>query len=274
MTRYIDTLPTPTHVEPKKLVVLSAPRTGTHGLYLAMKQLGFKPYHMVEVIAAGPKAAQIMHDGFDAEFLRKGKPYGRADFDKWLANYDIIIEMPFFMIHSIVNAYPDAKFLLTERDPEKWAKSYINTIGKLQMKLSTFPYSLLPIFDSYAGSMKTFGAKMCNYCTNGYGITEEGHKCLVENYKNYIAEVKRIVPPEQLKVCKLEDGFGWNEICPYLGVPIPETDWPSLNTPDEFHSIVRPNIDASIRKGIIGMTSVIIPLVAAGVWYATNGGLH
>ncbi|KAI5921446.1 hypothetical protein F4810DRAFT_678127 [Camillea tinctor] len=26
MTRYLDTLPTPAHVEPKKLVVLSAPR--------------------------------------------------------------------------------------------------------------------------------------------------------------------------------------------------------------------------------------------------------
>ncbi|KAI5921445.1 P-loop containing nucleoside triphosphate hydrolase protein [Camillea tinctor] len=228
---------------------------------------------MAEVMAAGPKAIQIMMEGFDAEFLHNGKPYTRADFDKWFANYDIIIEMPFFMIHSVVKAYPDAKFLLTERDPEKWATSYINTVGKIQTLFSSFPFSLLSLFDDYACRMKEFGMRMTRYCTNGYGITPEGRASLVENYKDYIAEVKRIVPPEQLKVCKLEDGFGWEQICPYIGVPVPDMPWPSLNTPDEFHSLVKPRIQAATRKGLIGMSSIVVPLVAAGIWFAKNGAM-
>ncbi|KAI1802035.1 P-loop containing nucleoside triphosphate hydrolase protein [Daldinia bambusicola] len=267
MSRQIDRLPTPTHVEPKKLIVLSAPRTGTHGLYLALKRLGFKPYHMAEVIKAGPDQVQILNDGLCAEMFHEGKPYGRAEFDKWFADYDIIIEMPFFMLRSTLEAYPDAKFLLTERNPDKWAKSLENTVGMMVTKLTSFPMSVFKYFDGFAYRMARMGGMVINYYTNGYGLTPEGHKNMMDNYSKYIAEVKRLVPPEQLKVCKLEDGFGWNEICPYLGVPIPDEKWPSLNTPEEFGEIAGPKVKTAFMKGMFGTTSIIAPIVAAGVWF-------
>ncbi|OTA93762.1 hypothetical protein M434DRAFT_284961 [Hypoxylon sp. CO27-5] len=245
MPRQIDLLPTPAHVKPKKLIVLSAPRTGTHGLYLALKKLGFKPYHMAEVLKAGPTAVQIMKDGTNADMFHNGKPYGRAEFDKWFADYDVIIEMPFFMLHSTLKAYPDAKFLLTERDPDKWAKSWANTIGKMVSRFESFPI----------------------YYTNGYGSSPEGLKYMAENYRKYIAEVKRLVPPEQLKVCKLEDGFGWEEICPYIGVPVPDEPWPSLNTPEEFHELGGPKMKKAKMKGFAGTMSLIVPALAVGLWY-------
>ncbi|CAJ2514045.1 Uu.00g021640.m01.CDS01 [Anthostomella pinea] len=184
MTRYIDTVPTPAHVKPKKLIVLSAPRTGTHGLYLALQELGFKPYHMVEAIMDGPSAIRIMEEGMDAEFFHRGKRYGREEFDKWFADYDIIIEMPFFMLHSVVRAYPEAKFLLTERDPEKWAKSFENTIGHSCQRMEQLPMSVFKYFDSFVSNMSSFGRKQLGYCTNGFGLTEEGHRHLVENYED------------------------------------------------------------------------------------------
>ncbi|KAI0844020.1 P-loop containing nucleoside triphosphate hydrolase protein [Daldinia vernicosa] len=273
MPRQIDLLPTPTHVEPKKLIVLSAPRTGTHGLYLALKLLGFKPYHMAEVIKTGPQAIRVLNDGHRAEMFHQGKPYGRAEFDKWFADYDVIIEMPFFMLRSVLKAYPDAKFLLTERNPEKWARSFENTVGMVHKKFSSLPMSIFKYFDGFTSGMSSMGRMWVGYYTNGYGITPEGHKYLIENYKNYIAEVKRLVPPEQLKVCKLEDGFGWDEICPYLGVPVPDEEWPSLNTPEEFGEVVAPKFKAAFMKGIIGTTSIIAPIIAVGLWYLRKGKL-
>ncbi|KAL7627785.1 hypothetical protein AAE478_001980 [Parahypoxylon ruwenzoriense] len=279
MTRYVDTLPTPTHVEPKKLIVLSAPRTGTHGLYLALKKLGFKPYHMAEVLKAGPTAIQLLYDGLDAEIFHQGKPCnhvyieepskadenskdGRAEFDKWFANYDIIIEMPFFMIQSTVKAYPDAKFLLVERNPEKWAKSFVNTVGRMHTALTSFPMSLFKYFDSFSAGMSNMSRKLLGFYSYGYGLSPEGQR---------IAEVKRTVPPEQLKVCKLEDGFGWEQVCPYLGVPVPNFDWPSRNTPEEFFEITGPKLKMAFVKGLIGTTSILAPFVAAGIWYVKWG---
>ncbi|KAI1211080.1 P-loop containing nucleoside triphosphate hydrolase protein [Annulohypoxylon truncatum] len=273
MPRQIDTVPTPAHVKPKKLIVLSAPRTGTHGLYLALKELGFKPYHMAEVLKAGAPAVKIMNDGLNAEMFHIGEPYTRAEFDKWFADYDVINEMPFFMLHSIIKAYPDAKFLLTERNPEKWAKSFVNTIGMLAVQLKSFPMSVFRFFDEFTYGMGYMGNAVLGYYSNGYGLTPTGQKYLAENYRNYIAEVKRIVPPEQLLVCKLEDGFGWNEICPYLGVPIPKTEWPSLNKPEEFHEVAGPKIQHAFTKGLVGMTSMVVPVVAVGFWYLRKGRL-
>ncbi|KAI2471010.1 P-loop containing nucleoside triphosphate hydrolase protein [Annulohypoxylon bovei var. microspora] len=272
MPRQIDTVPKPAHVKPKKLIVLSAPRTGTHGLYLALKELGFTPYHMAEVLKTGPTAVNILNEGLNAEMFHNGNLYTRAEFDKWFADYDVIIEMPFFMLHSTVQAYPDAKFLLTERNPEKWAKSFANTIGGLAVQLESFPMSVFKHFDNLIYGMSFMGNSVLNYYSNGYGLTPTGQKCLADNYKKYIAEVKKIVPPKQLLVCKLEDGFGWDEICPYLGVPIPDTEWPSLNKPEEFHEVAGPKVKRAVMKGIVGTTSMMIPVVM-GLWYLRKARL-
>ncbi|KAJ8127526.1 hypothetical protein O1611_g6110 [Lasiodiplodia mahajangana] len=266
MPREIDTVPTPKNVKPKKLIVLSAPRTGTHGIYKALLQLGYSPYHMAETLNIGPRAIRIMADGMKAEQFHEGMPYGREEFDKWFADYDVIIEMPFFMLRSTLKAYPDAKFLLTERDPEKWAKSFMNTAGAAITDFNRFPMSVFRRFDNFSSHMHMFGTILLNHSTNGFGVSEQGRQALIENYKAYIAEVKRLVPPKQLKVFRLEDGFGWNELCPCLGVPVPDTPWPSLNTPEEFHSIVKPKIKTAVAKGMTGVTT-IIAVAAIGIWY-------
>ncbi|KAH8159026.1 hypothetical protein CIB48_g9231 [Xylaria polymorpha] len=239
---------------------------------MALKQLGFTPYHMAEVVRVGGPALKIMVDGMNADWFHTGAPYGRAEFDKWFANYDVIVEMPFFMLRSTLKAYPDAKFLLTERDPEKWAKSFMNTVGVMTTSLKNLPLSVFKQFDSFAFNMDIFGGHMLNYCTNGFGVSEEGRKALVENYKSYIADVKRLVPPEQLKVIKLEDGLGWNELCPYLGVPIPDTPWPSLNTPEEFHTVLGPKMKKTASKGMAGVAT-IVAIAAVALWFGRKAML-
>ncbi|RYP08972.1 hypothetical protein DL765_008615 [Monosporascus sp. GIB2] len=272
MSRYIDTLPTPTHVEPKKLIVLSAPRTGTHGLYNALKLLGYKPFHMAEVLGAGPKAPRIVREGLEGE-IGQGKPYTRKEFDKWFADYDIIIEMPFFMLRSVLKAYPDAKFLLVQRSPEKWATSYENTIGKVATRAKRFPFTMMKYFDGMMYELSMLSRQMDNLCTKGAGMTDERRKALIEHYKEYIATVKRLVPPEQLKVITLEDGLGWEEICPYLGVPVPKgLDWPGRNVPEEFAAIGAPISRGAMTRAITSMTTIAVGIIAAGVWYRRAGG--
>ena len=46
---------------------------------------------MAEVLKAGPTSVQIMNDGLAAEMFHQGKPYGRAEFDKWFADFDVSI---------------------------------------------------------------------------------------------------------------------------------------------------------------------------------------
>ena len=66
--------------------------------------------------------------------------------------------MPFFMVSEVVEAYPDAKFLLMERDPDKWAKSWLNTIGPLTLRYTQFPTNVLSYLHPLSRAMSKFGA--------------------------------------------------------------------------------------------------------------------
>ncbi|KAK7752053.1 hypothetical protein SLS62_006018 [Diatrype stigma] len=88
-----------------------------------------------------------------------------------------------------------------------------------------------------------------------------------------IATVKQSVPPNRLKVMNLEDGFGWEEICPLLGVPVPESlEWPGRNPPEVSHRNSGPIYRRALRKAIIGVTTILGTAIAVGVWVGTTGG--
>lgn len=50
--------------------------------------LGYKAYHMFEVIWGGPLQMALFEEALRCKYLDGGKPYGKAEFDKWLAEYD------------------------------------------------------------------------------------------------------------------------------------------------------------------------------------------
>lgn len=87
------------------------------------------------------------------------------------------------MLQSTLNAYSDAKFLLVERKPEKWAKSIENTIGKMHPALNQFPGSMIKYFDDMTYQMGYFSEMVMNRCTKFEGLTEQGKKNMVETYK-------------------------------------------------------------------------------------------
>jgi hypothetical protein len=58
-------------------------------LYKALGVLGLKSYHMNEVFMNGEKDMNLLADALDASLLGRGKPYGRAEFDKWFCGYDV-----------------------------------------------------------------------------------------------------------------------------------------------------------------------------------------
>lgn len=89
-----------------------------------------------------------------------------------------------------------------------------------------------------------------------------------------IDKVKRLIPPSQLKVCRLEDGFGWEEICSYMEVPVPDQEWPGRNTPDEFHKHTAVFHRLGDLKLFTIATVVAAPIVAAGVWYLRQSRLR
>jgi len=98
-------------------------RTGTTSLKMALEQLGFdKCYHMDEV-AKNPSHVPMWIDAANGK---------NVDWDALFEGYQAAVDLPPYAFYSELMAYyPEAKIILTLREPEKWYESASQTIFRL-----------------------------------------------------------------------------------------------------------------------------------------------
>jgi hypothetical protein len=183
-------------------------RTGTLSLKLALDHLGFGPcYHMIEVFR-NPQAPGWWIDAAD----------GRPDWAKIFAGYNSTCDWPNATFYAeLAQAYPDAKVIHTERDPEAWFKSTQATIFPNHVPRDTdVPFDRMirkvvgPLFDMR--------------------LREHDH--VIDVYHRHNAEVRATIPPDRLLVYEVAQG--WEPLCAFLGVPVPDVPMPRINTTEEF----------------------------------------
>ncbi|KAH8646350.1 hypothetical protein BX600DRAFT_556016 [Xylariales sp. PMI_506] len=267
MSRKIDLLPTPAKILPKKLIVTSKPRCGTLSLYESLRMLGYRPYHMAEILRKGPSHMDVLTEALKAKYRGEGKPYGKAEFDKWFGDYDVLIEIPSFFLDEILEIYPDAKFMHTERDVNSWYKSMNNTIAATATKYKTFPMNYLRYFNSYFYHLTDLQDSLMLSLTHGLPW-EEGEETCKQSFVQLSQRVRKSIPPKQLAVFKLEDGFGWEQICTYINEPIPSTPYPRGNTSAEFLGRMEAQEKMfydKMRKAVA--TGLLLPALGMGLWY-------
>ncbi|HTX04307.1 MAG TPA: sulfotransferase [Steroidobacteraceae bacterium] len=102
-----------------KIVGTGLGRTGTKSMQTALKMLGFGPcHHMLEVF----QHPQSMEQWIDA-----GEE--RADWDAIFNDYNSAVDYPSAAYwRELIGHYPNAKVLLTVRDPDEWFDSVQATI--------------------------------------------------------------------------------------------------------------------------------------------------
>ena len=95
-------------------------RTGTLSLKLALEQLGFAQcYHMFEVMNH-PEHVPLWRAA------HRGEP---TDWEALFAGYRAAVDWPSCNFwREQLDTWPDAKVILTQRDPERWYTSVMNTI--------------------------------------------------------------------------------------------------------------------------------------------------
>ena len=192
-------------------------RTGTHSMKSALELLGFGPcHHMVEVLSNPGQLARWRHIA-DA---------GSGDWDDALAGYNSSIDWPSaFYWRQLAAHFPQAKVLLTVRSPESWYKSFSSTI--------------LQGIGPESGP-ETFGHKVIrNQIFSG---SPEDRDVAIAAFNRNNAEVRAAIPAERLLVYEIGDG--WEPLCGFLGVPVPEAGFPSSNSTDEFRDFFK-NRDAA-----------------------------
>ena len=188
-------------------------RTGTYSLKLAINRLGLGPcHHMEAVLQDMSHHVPLWNDAVE----------DRADWAAIYRGFESAVDWPtacFF--RELHQAYPGAKFVLTVRDPDKWADSFSATIQKLVRERASAPAD------------KQAWLEMANHVITRTGFPEDmGQEQLARAYAAHNEAVKATIPPGQLLVFQVKDG--WGPLCEFLGVDVPDEDFPRTNHRAEF----------------------------------------
>ncbi|PPU94212.1 sulfotransferase family protein [Xanthomonas albilineans] len=179
-------------------------RTGTLSLKFALEHLGFGPcYHATEVAATMRKALPLWN----------AAERGAADWAAIFAGYRSTTDHPgCYYWRELIDVYPDAKVILTVRDPESWFESVTQTI-------------LVP------GKKSTFlgpeGEEFSKFLKKHFAGRSEDRAFMVDYFKRWNEQVVETVPADRLLVFSSQQG--WAPLCAFLGVPVPTHAYPHLH---------------------------------------------
>lgn len=211
-------------------------RTGTESLKLALEQLGFdKCYHMGELF-------RHPHHIVYWEKLFRGEP---IDFQKLFQGYQAAVDLPSNLNYKkLMEEYPNAKVILTLRDVDKWYESASRTIFKKRPAAGKFLLRLLSGFSSKPRYILRILKFIDEAAMKGmmHGRTDE--KSAKATFEKWNQDILEYVPKERLLVYRVQEG--WEPLCRFLNVPVPDTPFPHSNT---RHSFKKRNTVGSLVKG-------------------------
>jgi hypothetical protein len=191
-------------------------RTGTASLKIALEQLGFGPCHHMYEVVANPE--QVRH----WEGVAAGQP---IDLDAAFAGYGSQIDWPGAHVwRELAAHHPEAKVVLSVRPEDLWWSSYSSTIGKL---LTVFPQLPLP---AHISAMMAAARQFIGHDTFGGQWTDRD--VAIAAYRKRKQDVTEAIAPERLLVYDVAEG--WDPLCAFLNVPVPDTPFPHANRKGEF----------------------------------------
>ena len=213
------------------VIGVGLPRTGTVSMKLAVEELLKGPCYHFENILENP-------DGHIPFWMSVVK--GEVTTEKWrdfLSEYKGGFDSP-IVSHwkEIYLAFPNAKFILTERDPKKWFLSIQETILPLWNFRKTFlGYVFLNTVFYKMSFWNTLTQHWTNHTYNFVNISDK--EAMIQRYHQHVDEVKRIVPKDRLLVFNVTQG--WGPLCEFLNVPVPKKTFPRANDKKSYQNRIR-----------------------------------
>lgn len=228
-------------------------RTGTLSTHAALNQLGFRCYHMFEVIENAANKGHL-------DFWRKvanAPPGFQHDWEEVFAGYTAAVDNPACCVwRELAAAYPQAKVLLTlhPKGAEAWYESTMDTIYSTE---TMWQFKVLEVFTPFARKFGDMTHKLV--WQRSHRGTMGDRARAIAHYERHVEEVKSAIPAERLLVYSVDQG--WEPLCRFLGAPLPDGAFPNVNDRAAIKKTLR-----DMTRGACGILAVAA-LVAAGLLY-------
>ncbi|MFG2072420.1 sulfotransferase family protein [Nonomuraea maritima] len=199
------------------------PRTGTLSLKAALERLGFGPcFHMEELRDHPELVDRWLPD----------TPATREGWERVFAGYRSCADWPAsFFWSPLAEAFPEAKVILTVRDPRSWYDSFramtrlrVATMAAVapspeELAFRTRFARIQPLLRRIAGE---------TFCVGGFPYRMPSRKQATAAFERHAQAVADALPPDRLLVFDVREG--WGPLCAFLGVAVPSAEpFPRLN---------------------------------------------
>ena len=254
---------------PMQVLSLGLPRTGTASMQSALHILGYHyTAHGFDLISQ-PKIGATWMEAVDAKFLKRGSPYGRAEFDAFLGHCAAVTDMPCAVFwKELMAAYPEAKIILVERDVEDWYKSFDATIiTALFNKTADMTISYVePLIGSQIGLMSRKMIYGYFHADTPDGVRQHAREVYREHYRR----IREATPKERLLEYRL--GEGWEPLCEFLGKKVPEgVPFPRINDVAALRAKLRETQRENLKRAAMVLIRYTVPFLVVGIamryWY-------
>lgn len=193
-------------------------RTGTKSTKMALEHLGFGPCHHMSEIGKNPELLRPWQD------LVGGK---LVNWELVFRGYQAQLDWPGTVFwRELSTAYPNAKVILTTRDPDQWYTSISSTILRSFNEIGVLPPSPrrnLLLMARHLIDDGVFGGKLND--------PEHAKRIFVE----HIDAVRAEIPKDRL--LEFDAREGWQPLCAFFGREVPDIPFPRTNTKTEYREI-------------------------------------
>lgn len=182
-------------------------RTGTTSLKSALEFLLNAPcYHM----------ATLFQRPEDVAFWLAAARGNQPDWSELLTGFSAITDWPGAAFYQdMMHAFPEAKVLLSHREPTAWLKSCRSTI-----------------FPKIMETKGEWGDMIRAVIHGSFCVDMDNDRACLDAYARHAEQVRQTVPAERLIQWTPDDG--WAPICSALDLPVPDQPFPHLNTTETF----------------------------------------
>ncbi|KAH8928543.1 hypothetical protein BT69DRAFT_1346531 [Atractiella rhizophila] len=226
-------------------------RTGTLSLFHALTILGYNCHHM-ETVARDSKRGKMLLS--IAEHQNAGLGTADVDWKHVWKGYSAAVDSPMAdWYHEAAQAFPNAKVILTTREPDAWWNSYYTTL-------------LEPWLWNWAARLAMrwipgifWQSKLTDQLLIRWGKLY-GSPIGPQTIVRHSEEVRKRIPKERLLEFNVKQG--WEPLCKFLGKPIPPEPFPRANDGAGTRRILM-----IVKTFGLGMWALSFTGVGMAVWW-------
>jgi hypothetical protein len=219
-----------------KLIGVGMPRTGTLTQKMALEMLGLGPtYHMVDVLA-DLEQAPLWERALNRDIAWPEIFDGFNSTVDWPGGY---------FYKELIDVYPDAKVLLSTREPQAWERSMRETVWAVrngESLIRLLSSAQAHVNPRWEGFLKMIDGLLWQGEGTFAGVHAEPQQ-MIARMERHQAEVEATVPSDRLLVWSVKQG--WGPLCEFLELPVPDVEFPHINDRTEFLNRI---IDGSLTS--------------------------